>query len=64
MRIEIARQDLGRAFTSEMAARLVPIFKRLGFKYVTLDCEGYRAGSMNLILPREVLPVDEIRNAD
>jgi pyridinium-3,5-biscarboxylic acid mononucleotide sulfurtransferase len=59
VRIEIARQDLGRAFTSEMAARLVPIFKRLGFKYVTLDCEGYRAGSMNL-----VLPVDEIRNAD
>ena len=58
VRIEMARQDLGRAFTSEMAARLVPIFKRLGFKYVTLDCEGYRAGSMNL-----VLPVDEIRNA-
>lgn len=59
VRIEIARDDLGRAFAPEMAARFVPIFKRLGFKYVTLDCEGYRSGSMNL-----VLPIEQIRRAD
>jgi uncharacterized protein len=59
VRIEIARDDLGRAFTPEMAMRLVPIFKRLGFKYVTLDCEGYRSGSMNL-----VLPVEQIKKAN
>lgn len=53
VRIEIAREDLNRAFTPEMAARLVPIFKNLGFKYVTLDCEGYRSGSMNAVLPIE-----------
>lgn len=53
VRIEIAREDLSRAFSSEMAARLVPIFKKLGFKYVTLDCEGYRSGSMNAMLPIE-----------
>lgn len=53
VRIEIARDELGRAFAPEMAAQLVPIFKRLGFKYVTLDCEGYRSGSMNAVLPIE-----------
>jgi pyridinium-3,5-biscarboxylic acid mononucleotide sulfurtransferase len=59
VRIEIAREDLARAFTPEMAARLVLIFKKLGFKYVTLDCEGYRSGSMNA-----VLPIDQIRMAN
>jgi uncharacterized protein len=29
----------------------VRIFKALGFKYVTLDLEGYRSGSMNAVLP-------------
>jgi uncharacterized protein len=53
VRIEIARDDLDRAFAPEMANQLVPIFKKLGFKYVTLDCEGYRSGSMNLVLPVE-----------
>jgi len=53
VRIEIARDELDRAFSPEMAARLVSIFKKLGFKYVTLDCEGYRSGSMNAVLPIE-----------
>ena len=53
VRIEIARDELDRAFSPEMAARLVPIFKKLGFKYVTVDCEGYRSGSMNAVLPIE-----------
>ena len=53
VRIEVSRDDLDRAFSAEMAAKLVPIFKKLGFKYVTLDCEGYRSGSMNAVLPIE-----------
>lgn len=59
VRIEIASEDLPRAFSPEMASRLVSIFKRLGFKYVTLDCEGYRSGSMN-----RVLPIEQIRRAN
>jgi len=51
VRIEIARNELDRAFSPETAALLVPIFKNLGFKYVTIDCEGYRSGSMNAVLP-------------
>lgn len=53
VRIEVSREELDRAFSAEIAAKLVPIFKKLGFKYVTLDCEGYRSGSMNAVLPVE-----------
>jgi pyridinium-3,5-biscarboxylic acid mononucleotide sulfurtransferase len=50
VRIEIAKDELARALTSEMAARFTGIFKKLGFKYVTLDLEGYRQGSLNEVL--------------
>jgi uncharacterized protein len=33
-----------------MAGKLTAIFKRLGYKYVTLDLEGYRQGSLNEVL--------------
>ncbi|HKZ53808.1 MAG TPA: ATP-dependent sacrificial sulfur transferase LarE [Candidatus Acidoferrales bacterium] len=46
-RIEIAAEELPRALTPEMTARLRDIFKGLGFKFVTLDLEGYRQGSFN-----------------
>jgi uncharacterized protein len=35
----------------EMAARFTAIFRGLGFRYVTLDLEGYRQGSLNEVLP-------------
>lgn len=50
-RIEIAREELSRAMTLEMAAEFARIFKALGFSYVTLDLEGFRSGSMNALLP-------------
>ena len=50
VRIEIARDEMERALTMDMAAALTEIFKNLGFRYVTLDLEGYRQGSMNEVL--------------
>lgn len=50
VRIEIAPDELPRALSIEMARRLTAIFKSLGFKYVTLDLEGYRQGSLNEVL--------------
>jgi pyridinium-3,5-biscarboxylic acid mononucleotide sulfurtransferase len=50
VRIEIAREELDRALSSEMAAEFTRIFKALGFKFVTLDLEGFRSGSMNTLL--------------
>lgn len=51
VRIEVAREELPLAMTIEMADRLTAIFKRLGYKYVALDLEGYRQGSLNEVLP-------------
>jgi pyridinium-3,5-biscarboxylic acid mononucleotide sulfurtransferase len=54
-RIEIARDEMTRALTPEMAAEFSRTFKALGFKFVTLDLEGFRSGSMNALLPAEQL---------
>jgi len=55
VRIEIAREELERALDPTMAAEFIRIFKALGFKFVTLDLEGFRSGSMNALLPAEDL---------
>lgn len=55
VRIEIAREELARALDPAMAAQFTSVFKSLGFKFVTLDLEGFRSGSMNALLPAEDL---------
>ena len=55
VRIEIARDELPRALTAEMAREFTALFKGLGFKFVTLDLEGFRSGSMNQLLTTEEL---------
>lgn len=50
VRLEFAREELPRALDLGMAAQFTDIFKPLGFKYVTLDLEGYRQGSLNEVL--------------
>jgi len=55
VRIEIAREELERALDPAMAAEFTRIFKTLGFKFVTLDLEGFRSGSMNSLLPADQL---------
>lgn len=46
-RIEIAPDELPRALNTDMAQRIAAAFKQLGFKFVTLDLEGYRTGALN-----------------
>jgi uncharacterized protein len=55
VRIEIAREELPRALTADMAREFTSIFKKLGFKFVTLDLEGFRSGSMNQLLSADEL---------
>ena len=57
VRIEISRQELEGALHPAMAAKFSKIFKSLGFKFVTLDLEGFRSGSMNSLLPADQLRV-------
>ena len=49
-RIEIAPEEMPRALQMEMAGRIAAAFKELGFKFVTLDLEGYRTGALNEVL--------------
>jgi uncharacterized protein len=54
-RVELARAEMPRALTMEMLDAITAALKAAGFQYVTLDCAGFRSGSMNAILPVEVL---------
>lgn len=49
-RIEIDPAELPRALDPAMAQRMVEALKPLGFRYVSLDLEGYRTGSLNEVL--------------
>jgi uncharacterized protein len=54
-RVEVAEAELPRMLTMENFQRISSIVKKAGFKYVAVDCDGYRSGSMNDLLPAEVL---------
>jgi pyridinium-3,5-biscarboxylic acid mononucleotide sulfurtransferase len=54
-RVEISRGELPRALTMEMLDAITAGLRQAGFQYVTLDCAGFRSGSMNEILGNEVL---------
>ncbi len=49
-RIEIACDELHRALQPETARAIVAAIKPLGFRWVSLDLEGYRTGSLNAVL--------------
>jgi len=55
-RVEIDPAELPRALEPAMAKAIVAAVKPLGFRYVSLDLEGYRTGALN-----EVLLVDFTR---
>jgi uncharacterized protein len=54
-RVEIARNELPRALSMEMLDAITAALRQAGFQYVTLDCTGFRSGSLNAILPAEIL---------
>jgi uncharacterized protein len=46
-RVEVGRDELQRALDPETRAAIVRELKAVGFRYVTLDLQGYRLGSLN-----------------
>ena len=46
-RIEIARDEMARALDPDVSTALVRALKALGYRYVSLDLQGYRTGSLN-----------------
>jgi len=53
-RVEVDPSELPRALDPAMARAIAEALRPLGFRYVTLDLEGYRMGSLNEVL--RVLP--------
>ena len=49
-RIEIDRQELPRALDEAMFRRMSRALKDLGFRWVSLDLDGYRTGALNEVL--------------
>jgi uncharacterized protein len=50
VRLEIAPAEMERALRLEVVEELARRFRELGFKFVTLDLQGYRSGAMNEVL--------------
>jgi uncharacterized protein len=51
VRLEIAPDEMEKVLRREVLEQLAHRFRELGFKYVTLDLQGYRSGSLNEVLP-------------
>ena len=49
-RVEIEPSELPRALDPAMAKAIVAAIKPLGFRFVSLDLEGYRTGALNEVL--------------
>jgi uncharacterized protein len=58
-RIELTRDELPRALSLELFERISSKLRALGFRYITLDLDGFRSGSMNALLP-----VSQLSTAD
>ncbi len=52
-RVEVPAQELARLADPEIRAGLVRCLKDLGFRFVTLDLEGFRSGSLNSLVSLE-----------
>jgi uncharacterized protein len=50
VRLEIAPAEMSRALRAEVIEDIARRFSKLGFKYVTLDLQGFRSGAMNEVL--------------
>jgi uncharacterized protein len=50
VRLEISAAEMARALRVEVIEELARRFRELGFKYVTLDLQGFRSGAMNEVL--------------
>lgn len=53
-RIEVLPEELERLVEPKMREQVFECFKKIGFSYVTLDLGGYRTGSMNEMIEKNM----------
>ncbi|MFO0918316.1 MAG: ATP-dependent sacrificial sulfur transferase LarE [Planctomycetaceae bacterium] len=56
-RIEVAEAELERVLSSAAREAIRQRFHELGFRYVTIDLDGFRSGSLNAVVPLVALEV-------
>jgi pyridinium-3,5-biscarboxylic acid mononucleotide sulfurtransferase len=52
LKIEVLPSQISKFFEDDMRIKVLKKAKSIGYKYVTIDLEGYRQGSMNEVLER------------
>lgn len=52
-RIEIAPEEMEKALNKETSEKLAKDFRKIGFRFVTLDLQGYRSGALNEVLDKQ-----------
>jgi len=60
-RIEVPKTEMRKLFNEFIIDRIAQELSKLGFIYVTLDLQGYRSGSMDLVLSRKVIPIGGVK---
>ncbi len=53
-RVEVPTDEISRFLSPDVRAELSAKLKALGFKYVTIDLDGFRSGSLNELVSLEV----------
>jgi uncharacterized protein len=56
-RIEVSAEAMARFADADFRSEAVAMLKSVGFKYVAIDLEGFRSGSLNAVLPVESLQI-------
>ena len=52
-RIEVRPQDVAKLVAEPVRSKVVEKLKALGFRFVTVDLQGFRSGSLNESLSQE-----------
>lgn len=53
-RVEVGKDEREKLFSTVILDRIAEKLKELGFKYCTLDLEGYRTGAMDEVLKEKI----------
>ena len=53
-RIEVSLSEVANLASEVVREKLAREFRRLGFKFITLDLDGFRSGSLNELVPLEL----------
>lgn len=61
MKIEVLPEDIKRFFEDDIREKVIRKLKRIGYTYVTVDLEGYRRGSLNEGIQKQ-LPKADFKN--